>query len=249
MEPTAQAKPIIIAPDIRGLPLNPKKPLIKDGMELLPEVERLDLNQRPMIWCDLPVFAAKHSRTAMDMMYDLGLNTPYLYQRDAQRRSVVPYDLELLMRMYDMDPSSCSWNRPTLREVFDLLYGDVLRGFPEELFAKATLAYGARFARMLGRATTVQYRWLMDDSSSTRRISNIVTKIRAVELAGRSAIQTFESLAIVMWARRGYDVNAGYPAYSPETIVIKNVRQSNVRAKVARRLAVPDPSYKGGAFG
>ncbi|MES2977732.1 MAG: hypothetical protein V4731_04855 [Pseudomonadota bacterium] len=236
------------APDIRGMDLSIKGPLIKEGALLSAQVEARDSANRPMVWRDLPMFATKYHRTAVDMMYDLGLNTPYFYQQAVKSHGVVPFDLELLVRIYDRSPSSCDWDRPTVREIFETLYGQTVQGFGEELSAKAHMAYGARFARLLGRATTVLYRWLIDESGTTRRIGNIISKLQTAAQQGQDARREFETLAIAIWANRGYDVDKAYPSYTPETIEVKHIRKSSVRPAIVKRMAGKEEKYPGGTF-
>lgn len=117
------------APDIRGMPLSRKDPLILEGQRLAPEMEVLLPQERPMIWSDLPVFEATYGRNAFDMVYDLGINVRSYYQYNITTPLVLPFDMELLVHIYERYPSSCEWAVPDMRTVFDLLYGGLISSF------------------------------------------------------------------------------------------------------------------------
>lgn len=244
------------APDVRFAPLSLKGPLVLEGQRLPAAVESLSVERRPMIWSDLPMFEAKYGRSALDMVYDLGVHVRAKYQRNVTTPAVVPFDLELLMRLYDRYPSSCSWERTTMSAVFQMVYGDALQGFPADIRQRAQMAYGARFSRLLGRASTVQYRWLVDDMSqgktgATRRIKNIVSKLCEARERGDVPRQVLESIAVPMWVMRGFDVDEALPAYDPITLQQRFAKGSTrLRARVQARLTKRQDSavYEGGAF-
>ena len=248
---------MLVAPDVHQLPLSTKAPWVQEGMRLPASLEALPVGERPMVWSDLPVFEAKHGRNSLDMVYDLGIHARAQYQRNIQTPLVVPFDLELLMWLYDRYPSSCAWQRPTMHAVFDLVYGQVLESFPADLRPRAQIAYGVRFSRLLGRAPTVHYRWLVDDTSqgkagTTRRIKNIVSKLQEAATKGDSAREVLESIAVAMWHRRGLDIDAVAPAYDPITLRQRLSKSAlKLRAQVQTRLnrrQEVDVTYKGGAF-
>lgn len=246
-----------VAPDVRHQPLNPKAPMVEEGMRLPAAVEALPMGERPMIWSDLPMFEAKYGRNSLDMVYDLGVHVRAQYQRNVTTPLVVPFDLELLMWLYDRYPSSCAWERPTMRAVFDTVYGGVLDSFPDDLRPRAQIAYGARFSRLLGRAPTVHYRWLVDDTSqgktgATRRIKNIVSKLQEASARGDSARELLESISVAMWHRRGLGINAAAPAYDPITLQRRFPKgapkpRAQVQTRLSRRQDA-DVVYEGGAF-
>lgn len=250
---------VAVAPDVRQMPASTKEPLVQEGMRLLPQVQALPLDERPMIWSDLLAFEAKHARNAQDMTYDLGMHVRSDYLRAVRTHVVLPFDIELLVRLYDRYPSSCMWKRPTLREVFNLVYGRSIELFAEDLRPRAMIAYGQRFARMLGRTPTVHYRWLVDEAArgktaATRRVRNIAAKLLEAHLKGDDARQVLESIAVPMWLRRGLDVQAAAPAFDPAALQAR-IRKRASLARVAERVRVrlernahAVGHYTGGAF-
>lgn len=217
---TKDSKEAKLAPDARGMTPGRRFPLIEEGMRLRDEVLALDWEQRPMVWSDLPLFEARHGRSAHDMVYDLGMHQANHYRSKVDRHEVLPFDIELLVRLYDIYPSSCLWRCPPLPEMFMRIYGSAIEGFAPALQEKAKKAYGMRFARLMGRAPTVQYRWLwdagmQDKGGSTRRVRNIISKLHEASLAGEHPRVVLEDLAVHMWALRGLNVDAETPAHDP----------------------------------
>jgi len=139
----------VTAPDVRTMPMSKDGPLVNEGQRLPASVEVLTPDSRPMIWSDLPVFEAKYGRTASDMVYDLGYNPRAYYQHNVKTPLVLPFDMELLLRLYDRYPSSCEWATPDIRAVFEMIYGGIISSFPDELQDRARMAYGARFPKCL----------------------------------------------------------------------------------------------------
>lgn len=264
----SKAGAIKFAPDIRGLPPARKWPLIEEGMRLTEEVLALPWHERPMVWSDLPLFEARHGRNAHDMVYDLGMHQANHYRSRVGLHEVLPFDIELLVRLYDRAPSSCMWTCPTLQDMFFRIYGQAIEGFAPALQDRARNAYGMRFARLMGRAPTVQYRWLWDSamqdkSGSTRRVSNIISKLYEASLAGEHPRAVLEDIAGRMWLLRGLNVDAETPAHDPISLQKRSQKgakdksmatsahaspapsRSSVLSPAAK---VPAPAYEGGAF-
>lgn len=255
------------APDVRQKPLAARYPLIEEGMNLSDEVLALDGEQRPMVWSDLPLFEARHGRNAHDMVYDLGMHQANHYRSRVESHEVMPFDVELLTRLYERYPSSCMWQCPPLQEMFHCLYGAAIDGFAPALRERARNAYGMRFARLMGRAPTVQYRWLweagmQDKSGSTRRVRNIIGKLHEAHQGGENPRLVLENLAVRMWVMRGLNVDIQTPAHDPISLQKKTrvadrtapdpiIHPTEAPAGIAPRFPVPAPTssaYEGGAF-
>lgn len=223
-------------------------PRYKEKMTLPPEVEELSFNDRPMIWRDMAEFSARHSRTIADMVYDMVLLTNHAYSTKTPQRTVVPFDLEFLTRLYDLYPSSCAWNRPSIRDMFELMYSDLLKEFTPANEPAARLAMGRRYAKMLGRVDTAQYRWLTEDGKITRRLGNIMSKVEEAAKGGVNPREMFEGIGKRMWELRGFDIDKYFPLPT-QTSVVKQpgTRGRLMRLPKANRL-LPAPTYEGGAF-
>jgi len=176
---------------------------------------------------------------------------------------VLPFDIELLVRLYDRYPSSCQWECPTLQDTFSRIYGQAIEGFAPALQDRARNAYGMRFARLMGRAPTVQYRWLwssamQDKSGSTRRVRNIIGKLHEAITHGEHPRLVLEDIAVRMWAVRGLNVDAETPAHDPISLQ-KRYQKTSSEGEAAKPRPPTQRStpasgvpcyegYEGGAF-
>lgn len=233
--------------------LREEKEFVKyvEGKELPRDVEALDYADRPMIWRDLIEFKDRHERTVADTVYDLVLLTGHAYSASIKKNTVVPFDLELLARLYDHIPESCAWKRPTVLGVFDLLYGADLEAFRgnDEHYQAAQLTLGRRYARLVGRADTAQYRWLSAEGGKiTRRLANVLSKIQTLAERSNRPREEFEKLSKKIWTLRGYNLEKFFPMPTAENVV----RPEGTRGRnLATKKVAPPPvsgEYKGGAF-
>lgn len=225
-----------------------KTEIYRVNKELPLHIEALPLSERPMIWNDIPEFATRHGRTIADIVYDLALLTSHAYAQKTKKRTVVPMDLELLVHLYDMYPSSCGWKRPDIREAFEFLYGAKIREFsgPGELVAR--LAMGRRYARLLGRVGTAQYRWLAEQGKVTRRLENIVAKVQEIGQTDSDPLTIFETLSKHCWALRGVDFDKMAPMPTASS-VIKPPGTRGRRITDAKKVkSATTGIYEGGAF-
>lgn len=221
---------------------------------LLPEdVAARPYSNRPIIWRDLGEFAVRHNRTGADLVYDLSLQSKYNYIQSTKQATVVPFDLELLMRLYDLSPSSAPWRLPNVREVFDLLYGPLIRQFApgpgvwtEVDYRTADLACCRRYARLLGRANTATYRWIQGGGKVTRRLGNVLGKLIEICANSPSPHETFESFAMPILALRGLKINEEIPL--PTVDNLRTGYVSGRRVSVTGKSHQLPPEYTGGAF-
>jgi hypothetical protein len=250
LAPTATSVALAMAPaasaPVEREPTS-KGPRYKEKMRLSPEDEDLPFNARPMIWRDLAEFAARHSRTIADMVYDMVLLTNHAYSTKTPLRTVVPFDLEFLTRLYEMYPTSCSWVRPTIRQAFDLIYGEHIKTFSKRNEPAARLAIGRRYAKMLGRVDTAQYRWLAEDGNITRRLSNILSKVEEAAKVGHDPREVFEGVGRQIWRLRGFDIEKRFPLPTPESVEKPPGMPGRAMSKKSSKKPVV-AVYQGGAF-
>lgn len=223
------------------------KPLLTPK-DVLP-AERLlqDSSTRPLIWKDLPLFADRHGRSSMEMMYDLGFNTTYQYTNSAKKAEIIPFDLELLVRIFDAYPSSCPWNKTNPGQALDSIYGDLLEPYansPEDE-ANMRMVIGQRLAAILDRSVTVLYRWLTDMGASSRRVINILSKVEQMGSAPLERRKAFEAIALPAWKLRGIDIDQIYhfaPKIAQARHMKTEVRQRMLEAKTLQ-------TFQTGVFG
>lgn len=228
------------------------KPLYAEGEELPEPIAALGIAQRPLVWRDLADFRARHGRSQADIVYDLAL-PPNGIAGKAESGIVLSFDLEILVRLYDLYPASCAWTRPDAREMFKRLYGDAIAKFEPEDQPAAQLAFSRRYVTLLGRSDTAHYRWLPMSGkvrNIPRRMSNILSKIDGILKAGQDARSVFEELAKHTWSLRGVDIEQVLP--NPDAQTIRRPPGSKGR-KVSKGKAIIGhslnaPKYLGGAF-
>lgn len=228
--------------------------LYKEGEPLPSEVLALPYGQRPMIWQDVADFGLRHGRTGSDVVYDLALLSKNRYTEDVKRPDVAPIDLELLMSLYDISPSSCGWKLPSARDVFLMLYGPVINqftpgtgGWDTKDYKSAELFACRRYARLLGRGNATTYRWLQREGKVTRRLANVLDKI--VTLCGSAPVPhlRFEELAGPVLLRRGVNIDAVAPLPTAENVRRPPGTRGRRVSDGAESRTVP-AKYIGGAF-
>jgi hypothetical protein len=255
-KPAKAAKPAERKPrkakSARVATVPPQGVILADTL-LPPELLKLPYPNRPVIWSDLKEFEIRHNRTGADLVYDLALQSKYNFIQSTKKSTVVPYDLELLMRLYDLDPSSAPWRLPDVREVFEFFYGPLVRQFlprpghwTEVDYRTAELALGRRYARLLGRADTATYRWIQDGGKVTRRLGNILGKFVERCNAFPSPHEEFERIAMSVLAMRGLKINEEIPLPTPENL--RKVSTSGRRVSTEGKSNQLLPEYTGGAF-
>lgn len=220
-----------------------------EGDVLPPEVEALSTEDRPLVWRDLADFRARHNRTIADIVYDLALQVGKAYSPDSSNRKILPFDMEMLVRLYDASPSSCNWKRPTILGMFRRLYGEAIDAFSEELRPAAELAYGRRYARSIGRLDTALYRWKTGSKgdSTIRRMGNLLSKIESLGETDDEIREKYEALAFRAWMLRGVDINKDFPIPSEDSVRRppgSRGRKISITTKAAPKVA----TYTGGAF-
>jgi hypothetical protein len=238
------------------------KVVYKEGDELPSNVESLDIAKRPLVMRDLAGFRARHKRTVADSIRDLALPTTSAYPKDAiadeadhvksqrgtAQNRIMPFDLELLVRLYDLLPSPCPWNYLTISSVYDKMYRELIFSFEEMDQPAAQLAYRRRFALLIGRSVTGAYRWKKRETT-TRRMEILLTKINDLGKTGKDIRIAFESLSLKTWALRGINMDKEAPAPTPVNVQ----KPPGTRGrKINNQLPVkadPAPAkYLGGAF-
>jgi hypothetical protein len=250
------------------------KPVYKEGDELPSEVEALDISQRPLVMRDLAGFRARHKRTTADSIRDFALPTSLAYPKDVAvgsgeskesegdslegqngveggsvQNKVMPFDLEMLVRLYDLMPSPCAWQYSTISGVFEKMYGELIADFDEADQPAAQLAYRRRYAQLIGRSATGAYRWKKSEAT-TRRMEILLTKIEALGKTGKEVRLAYEALSIKTWALRGVNINKEAPA--PTAFNVQKppgTRGRRINTNLPEKPTMKEATYEGGAFG
>ena len=132
----------------------------------------------------------------------------------------LPVVLELLIRIYDESPIALGWGKYSLKELFQIMYGDTLDlfvGGKQETHAKVDL--GTRFTKIFDRSPARQYQWLEEDRKRNESELNaysviecILSKLKQVD----DPKETLERAAKKVWLLRGVDLDSEYRVPSLE---------------------------------
>lgn len=214
-------------------------------VELSNETLDLPISERSLVWGDLPIFSVKCNRTTSDIVYDLALLATHDQMLKKLTKVVLAFELEFLVRVYYIYPQSCDWKRPKCTELFELLYGDIIRTYPLEFQVAARMRLGIRFVKMAGRASTAQYRWIENEEGNiTRRMSNLFSKIKSVKDEDRRLF--FERISRLTWKHRGVDIDLAFPMPTLESLQARvGVSGRKLSPKKSR---VIEAEYAGSAF-
>jgi hypothetical protein len=171
-------------------------------------------DRRPMIGFDIEQWRGENRLSKYDAQFALGFRNSNHYNKMCNSQ-VLPLATELIIRLYDEHPYARGWDRFTLRELFDLMYGNALKPFkgrPDETYAKVDL--GSRFCRLFGRSPGRQYQWL--DAPGTKNteelaayadVATMLSKLKQLAQPG----EVLERLATKAYQLRGVDLDAEFP--------------------------------------
>jgi len=177
---------------------------------------------------------------------------------------VIPVSIEIIVRLYLEYPKAPGWEKYSLQELFDLMYGEQLAAFegrPDYTAAKVDL--GNRFTRLFDRSPSRKYNWLRDDDSLGDRefggaysdVETILTILKDVP----NPKETLERVASHVFALRGVNIDAEHriPTLAVPPTRRKTGRKAMPRrptpqvtakaSKAAARAAKPEVKTKGAA--
>lgn len=189
----------------------------KIGSKQTPEI-LVDLtkprSQRPMRGLDIEEWRGELNLSKYDAQYALGFRNSNHYNSMCHE-PVLPFVIEVLIRLYEENPIERGWKRYTLRELFDLMYGQYLlpfEGHKAKTFAKVDL--GSRFCKLFDRSSARHYQWLQSDASKTSNelstyadVECVLAKLKQVDNPG----EVLERIVKKCWALRGVSLDSAHP--------------------------------------
>lgn len=174
----------------------------------------LPRSRRPMIGLDIEEWRAELAMPKFDTQHALGFRNSNHYNKICNLE-LLPFELELLVRLYEDNPVARGWSRYSLVELFNVMYAhdrDVFKGTPHEKHAQVDL--GNRFTKLLGRSPARQYSWLKEGPPTATKelkayavIECILSKLHQV----KNPRETLERVSKMAWALRGVDIDTLYP--------------------------------------
>lgn len=162
---------------------------------------------------DIMRFVGRHGLRKDDVMYYLGITN---YTKKCSE-PILPYALDLLMRLYDENPCPPPWpmDRIDMPELFEVMYGEKLAAFRgTEFEVQARVNLQNRFSKLLGRSKGRAYKWLLSEEAMTGQtvktlsdVFGVLGKLTQCEDPGA----TLERLGKLVWSYRGVDIDQLFP--------------------------------------
>ncbi len=175
---------------------------------LKPKIDpSIDMSKRPMTGRDIDRFRGRHHMQTVDVIYALCIQNSAAYNR-VVRAPVLSYEMEMLIRLYDMHPGHSPWKLLEPKQAFNMLYGDAMEQFRgTEFEEEARLALYGRFMAACGRSIYTAYRWIEKDGNCKRGIAKIFAKLSVLD----DPRQVMEGLARSMYRFRNVDFDEYMP--------------------------------------
>ena len=170
---------------------------------------------RPLTGIDVEMFRARHQLPISDMVHMLALQGSAQYNRVARSATPLSFSHEFLLRICEVYPSPPPWNNIGMAELFDMLYGAILRQFePHGLMDMARVILYYRFTALFGRSSFTGYRWIEKRGPAKPELHKIAAKIAERQNPRQAA----EDIARVIWRVRGVDFDESFPIPSIATL-------------------------------
>lgn len=159
----------------------------------------IDSSKRPLAGTDADRFRGRHELQTVDAIYALCIQNSAAYNK-VVRQSCLPYEMEMLIRLYEMHPGHSPWKVIDPKQAFTILYGDVAEQFRgTEYEEEARLALYRRFTAACGRSIYTAYRWMESEGNCKRGIAKIFAKLSMLD----NPRVVLETLARNMYRFRG----------------------------------------------
>lgn len=222
------------------MPSHPRRsyaPQITKGTVLKDSVLVEDWSERPLVGRDLDAFRHRWHLTTPEFFVAFGIPSQYLATALLRSSAVVPYDLELLARLYALSPGPAPWVPWKPLEAFTAIYEEALWGFEgcAEENAHARGKFAARFAAAFDRSSSTSYRWLDRGEDVSKPVAIFLRKLRDME----RRMQVLEDLARKVHEVRGGDFDMRSPLPVPGERALGPGRHTNLDR--ARGLSQAEP--------
>lgn len=175
----------------------------------------LPRSRRPMIGLDIEEWRAELALSKFEAQHALGFRNSNHYNKICSR-DLLPFELELLIRLYEDNPVARGWTHFSMNELFELMYAadrDVFKGTHWERFAQVDL--GNRFTKLLGRSPARQYSWLKKSNSASAvkeiKAYSVIECILAKLHQAKNPRETLERISKHAWSLRGVDIDLVCP--------------------------------------
>ena len=230
------------AKKLAGKLARPGVPTIKKDME----VDHVELlkpwSERPLTGLDVDTLCKRFDLNASEFAAALGLQNRFEFAKMLRSSKVVPFDVEMLCRLYDESPSPAPWRKYGADQVFKLMYGTFidqvceLEGDEDRDYIE--IQFTKRFTAALDRSSSTAYRWMLKKEGSGARlvIDLLLRKIMSMP----DPREVLERISTLVHRVRGGDFELRGPAPVPGAPRSKRGRASG-RSAARRDSAMPLP--------
>lgn len=207
-------------PKKRGRPI--MDPALKEQEEGRPKILKDDVmtaeemlqgfGDRPLTGRDLSEFAKDLGIPSSELGAALGIQNDYNLAKMMKGATVVPFEVEVLVRIYLEHPSPAPWTKRTPKAVFEELYGPTMRLFSNEIDrAYARIACFNRFTAAMDKSSSTAYRWVAGEEGGKARLPVALLLRKLMSL--NEPRETLERIARLVHKVRGgdYDLRAPLP--------------------------------------
>lgn len=204
-------------------------------------------SKRSMIGFDIENWRAQLGLTKFQAQSALGFRNSNQYNEvclvydNSMNPPLLPISLEILIRLYDEDPSAPGWESFNYLQLFKIMYDKDLDKFKDPThYRHARVDLGFRFTKLFGRSGARQYDWLKDSSLNDKAESKanafiecILCKLTQFENPG----EVFNRVAIKTWLLRGVSIDSLHRIPTPENPPSrkKTGRKPGVKRVVVRK--------------
>lgn len=219
----------------------PGVPTIKKDMELDHSELLKPWSERPLTGRDVDTLCKRFELNASEFASALGLQNRFAFAQLLRSSKVIPFDVEMLCRLYDESPSPAPWRKYDADEVFKAMYGSMIdqackEGGDDRNYIE--MQYSKRFTSALDRSSSTAYRWMEKSEGSGARlvIDLLLRKIMSMP----NPREALERVSTIVHRVRGGDFEMRGPAPIPGAPRSKRGRASG-RSAARRGSAMPLP--------
>jgi hypothetical protein len=218
----------------------PGVPTIKKDMEIDHSELLKPWSERPLTGLDVDTLCKRFDLNASEFASALGLQNRFAFAKLLRSSKVIPFDVEMLCRLYDESPSPAPWRKYEADEVFKAMYGSVIdricREGPDEDRDYIEMQYSKRFTSALDRSSSTAYRWMEKAEGSGARL--VIDLLMRKIMSMPNPREALERVSTIVHRVRGGDFETRGPAPVPGAPRSKRGRASG-RSAARRGSAMP----------
>ncbi|OUM00700.1 hypothetical protein [Variovorax sp. JS1663] len=220
----------------------PGVPAIKKDMEIDHAELLKPWSERPLTGRDVDTLCKRFDLNSTEFAAALGLQNRFAFAKLLRSSKVIPFDVEMLCRLYDESPSPAPWRRYEADEVFRAMYGPLIdlvsKPGDDEDRSYVEMQYSKRFTSALDRSSSTAYRWMEKTEGSGARL--VIELLLRKLMSMPNPREALERMSTIVHRVRGGDFETRGPAPLPGVPRSRRGRASG-RSAARRGAAMPLP--------